>query len=680
MFKEYARIPLSTANQAVPSLLRVLLVGNQEEDFFLIREILERHRSTLLAQLDHAASLKEAKSMLESGDYGLVLFQHETADSAAIKLLSEFLRVRGAVPFVLLTEQADEKDVAAIIQAGAWDCMGRTELNGANLMRTVRCALSLHAMQQKQQAAENNLRTLACAVEHSADAVFVTNSDGIIQYVNQAFETLTGYSQPDVIGKPQLILKADHPVPMLYRELWETIRGDVGRGLQVNRKKNGQICYVDESINPIWDTEGHVTHFVCNCRDFTERLRIEAQLVQSQKMDAVGRLAGGVAHDFNNLLTIITSYSELALDTVIPGTATQKRLLEILSAARRATELTRQLLAFSRRQPQALRVAELNPVVEAIMKTLHRLIGEDIEVEFRAGEGLGRVRLDPVQMEQILMNLAANSRDAMPQGGRFTIETSDVYLDQAYLERKRAIIPMGRYAVVTVSDTGTGIPHDQLEHIFEPFYTTKPAGQGTGLGLATVYGIVKQNHGFVWVYSEGGLGTTFKIYLPCVKGSVSPIDVKEENQEESQAGTETVLLVEDEEPLRRAAAEFLRLRGYTVLEAKDGADALAISKKHDSAIHLAVSDVVMLRLSGGELAKELENLRPETKLLFVSGYAGQMVSDHKVTDGEHHFLQKPFTLKQLAGKVRMVLDRNPAALPLLKDTRAHAMAARAGSE
>ncbi len=661
--------------------MRVLLVGNQEEDFFLIREILERHRSAVLAQLDHAASLEAGKVMLERADYGLVLFEHETADTAAVRLLSELLHARGAIPFVLLTEQADEKDVAAIIQAGAWDCMGRAELNGANLMRTVRCAVSLHAMQQKQQAAENNLRTLSCAVEHASDAVFVTDSDGIIQYVNRAFEKLTGYSQHDVVGKPQLILKAEQPVPMLYRELWETIRGDVGHGLQVNRRKNGQIYYVDESLSPIWDAEGHVTHFVCNCRDLTERLRIEAQLVQSQKMDAVGRLAGGVAHDFNNLLTIITSYSELALDTVMPETATQKRLLEILSAARRATELTRQLLAFSRRQPQALRVAELNPVVEQIMKTLHRLIGEDIEVQFRAGEGLGRVRLDPVQVEQILMNLAANSRDAMPQGGRFTIETSDVYLDEAYIEKKRAIIPMGRYVVLSVSDTGAGIPSDELEHIFEPFYTTKPAGQGTGLGLATVYGIVKQNQGFIWVYSEQGLGTTFRIYLPCVKESVATIEGQEERAEDAQAGTETVLLIENEEPLRRAAAEFLRLRGYTVLEARDGADALALSKKHESVIHLAVSDVVMPHMSGGELAKELEALRPETKLLFMSGYAGQMISDHKVMDGGHNFLQKPFTLKQLAGKIRTVLDRNRTAEPLLKNTEpASAIAARtAGS-
>jgi CheY-like chemotaxis protein len=379
-------------------------------------------------------------------------------------------------------------------------------------------------------------------------------------------------------------------------------------------------------------------------------------------MDAIGRLAGGIAHDFNNLLTIITSYSELALDSVIPGSTAQSRMHEILSAAHRAADLTRQLLAFSRQQPQALRVAEVNPVVSAIVKTLSRLIGEDIELVFVPGEGMGRVRLDPVQIEQILMNLAANSRDAMPQGGKCTIQTCNVHLDEHYADRKRAVIPVGRYAVLTVTDTGAGIHADHLTHVFEPFYTTKPSGKGTGLGLATVYGIVKQNHGFVWVYSEPGIGTIFKIYLPCVEEQPSTLEMPDAGAETVFRGTETVLLVEDEEALRRAAAELLSLRGYNVLEAKDGLDALSVARQYGSIIHLAVTDVVMPHMSGGELAKELETIRPETRVLFVSGYAGQTVLDHDV-NAEHNFLQKPFTLKQLASKVRSVLDHSSMSLP-----------------
>jgi len=645
--------------------LRVLLVGSKEEDFFLIREILDRNHGALPAELDHANSLEEAKVMLHMTAYGLVLFEHQTGDAAATKLLSEFLQSRGALPFILLTEHADEKAVAEIIQAGAYDCVERSQLNGANLVRTIRCALSLHSSQQETQVAEQALRKLSCAVEQSADTIFITNSDGVIEYVNPAFETLTGYSQTEVVGKSPAMLKSGQQPPVLYRELWETIRsGGVYRSVLVNRKKNGELYYVDESISPIRDAEGRVTHFVSNGRDLTERLRLEAKLLQAQKMDAVGRLAGGVAHDFNNLLTIITSYSELALDSVIPGSPTQSRIQEILSAARRAADLTRQLLAFSRQQPQALRVAELNPVLSGIVKILHRLIGEDIELVYLPGDGLGRVRVDPVQIEQILMNLAANSRDAMPQGGRFTVQTSDVRLDEQYADRKRAVIPTGRYVVLSVSDTGAGIPAEHLSHVFEPFYTTKSSGNGTGLGLATVYGIVKQNHGFVWVYSEEGMGTIFKIHLPCVDERPVTATIQNQAVEAVMRGTETLLLVEDEEALRRAAAEFLRLRGYNVLEARDGADALSVSKSHGSTIHLMVTDVVMPRMSGGQLAKELETLRPETRVLFVSGYAGQTVVDHKVVDVENNFLQKPFTLKQLAVKVRKVLDLTHKAGPV----------------
>lgn len=661
--KSKRTISLSTATQLVPSPLRVLLVGSQEEDFFLVREILVRNWNALPAELDHANSLEEAKTMLRSSDYGLVLFEHETVDAAATKLLSEFLHTRGAMPFILLTEHADEKAVAEIIQAGAYDCMERSQLNGANLVRTIRCALSLHATQQQRQIAEESLRKLSCAVEQSADTIFITNSDGIIEYVNPAFETMTGYCGQEVIGKPQSILKSELQAPVLYSELWESIRsGDVRRGIVVNRKKNGEVCYVDESISPIRDSEGRIANYVFNGRDYTERLRLEAKLLQSQKMDAIGRLAGGIAHDFNNLLTIITSYSELALDSVIPGSAAQSRMREILSAARRAAELTRQLLAFSRQQPQALRVAEVNPVVSVIVKTLSRLIGEDIELMFLPGEGLGKVRLDPVQIEQILLNLAANSRDAMPQGGKCTVETSNVQLDEHYADQKRAVIPVGRYAVLTVTDTGAGIHPDHLSHIFEPFYTTKPSGKGTGLGLATVYGIVKQNHGFVWAYSEPQMGTIFKIYLPCVDEQRCTIEMPEHGIETVLRGTETVLLVEDEDALRRAAAELLGLRGYNVLQAKDGLDALSVARKHKSIIHLTVTDVVMPHMSGGELAKELEILRPETRVLFVSGYAGQTVLDHDVNI-ENNFLQKPFTLKQLAGKVRSVLDHSSVNLP-----------------
>ena len=645
-------VPLAAAS------LRVLLVGNQEEDFFLIREILARSRSMLTAELDHAHSLEEAKTMLHRKAYGLVLFEYQTADAAAIQLLAEYLQSGSSVPFILLTEHANEDTVAEIIQAGAWDCVDKSELNGANLVRTIRCTLALHSMQQGRNSAQESLRKLSRAVEQSADTVMVTDHQGVIEYVNPAFEALTGYSLDEVAGKTPRILKSGEQGDETYRELWKTIlSGNIYRSILVNKKKNGDLYYVEQSISPVRDGQGLITHFISNGRDMTERLGLEAQLLQAQKMDAIGRLAGGVAHDFNNLLTIITSYSELALDVVVPASPLENKLQEILSAARRATQLTRQLLAFSRKQEQALRVVELNSVIHEIIRTLHRLIGEDIELAFAPGERLGRVRVDPVQIEQILMNLAANARDAMPQGGRLKIETAAVYLDDEYIHRKHAIIPTGNYALITVQDTGVGISPDHLPHVFEPFYTTKPSGQGTGLGLATVYGIVKQNYGFVWAYSEVGMGTVFKIYLPCVEDKVQKVDPPLANLEPAVRGTETVLLVEDENAVRRATSEFLNLHGYTVLEAKDGLDALSVAKNYGSTIHLVVTDVVMPHMSGGQLAKELETFRPETEVLFVSGYAGKTIIDHKVADLDTNFLQKPFTLKQLSGKIREALNK-----------------------
>ena len=647
---------LTAVKQAkTTATLRVLLVGRKEEDFFLVREILERNQSILSAELDHAQTLDRAREMLRDKPYSLVLFEHETGDAEVVRLATEFLHAGVSIPFILLTEGADEKTVAETIAAGVWNCVDKSRLDGATLVRTIRSTLALHSIEQKHHSAQESLRKLSHAVEQSPDMVVITDSHGVIEYANPAFEVLTGFRRDEVCGKTPSVLKSGEQGADFYQELWKTIlSGGVFRGILVNRKKNGDRYYVEQCISPVRDSDGQITHFVSNGRDLTERLHLEAELRQAQKMDAIGQLAGGVAHDFNNLLTVITSYSELALDAAPAGSGLESKLQEILLAARRAAELTRQLLAFSRKQPQSLRVVEVNQVIGGISKTLSRLIGEDIEFHFIPGSGLGRVRVDPLHIEQVLMNLAANARDAMPQGGRFHIETSDVRLDDGYVQRKGAVIPVGRYTLISVSDTGLGIPPEHLPHVFEPFYTTKPAGEGTGLGLATVYGIVKQNKGFIWAYSEPNMGTIFKIYLPCVAAR---------NREEADTapskgparGTETILLVEDEAAVRHSTSEFLKLQGYTVLEANDGREALSIAQRFDGVIHLVVTDVVMPHLSGGEMAKQLRHMRPDTKLLFVSGYPGKTVLDHQVFDLETNFLQKPYTLKQLSGKIRAAL-------------------------
>lgn len=641
-----------------PTPLRVLLVGEREEDFYLIREILERSRTVLAAELEHARTLRDAKDLLEQRPYGLVLFEHEAGGPESVQLIREFLHAGLSIPFILLAEDADEKSVAESIGSGSWNCLTKSQLDGATLVRTIRSTLAVHSLQTEQRNAEELLRKLSSAVEQSADTVIVTDRCGTIEYVNPAFEGLTGYTQEEVCGQTPRILKSGRQGPETYEEMWKTLlAGNVYRGILVNRKKNGELYYVEESICAVRDGDGMISHFIANGRDVTDRLRLEAQLLQAQKMDAIGRLAGGVAHDFNNLLTIITSYSELALDAIPENSPLEAKIHEILLAARRAAELTRQLLAFSRKQPQALRVVEINPVVASISKMLPRLIGEDISFTFIPGQNIGRVRVDPIQIEQVLMNLAANARDAMPGGGHLRVETSDVRLDEHYIQSKPAAIPPGHYALITVSDDGAGIPREDLPHIFEPFYTTKPSGQGTGLGLATVYGIVKQNHGYIWVYSEPASGTVFKVYLPCVNGNEVTGQSESSTRQASPRGSETILLVEDEQAVREATAEFLRLQGYNVLEAKDGLDALSSAKKCSGNIHLVVTDVVMPNMSGGELAKELERLRPETNFLFVSGYAGKTVVDHNV-DLETNFLQKPYSLKELALKIRAAISRS----------------------
>lgn len=647
---------LTAAKTALSRLpLRVLLVGEKEEDFFLMRDILNGARTTFASELDHARSLEEAEAMLHERPYGLILFEHATGDTQVVNFLSKFLHGGRSIPYIVLTEDADEYTIAEAIGAKTWNCLTKSQMDGATLIRTIQSTLELHALKEGQYAAEESLRKLSQAVEQSPDMVMVTSHNGTIEYVNPAFEQLSGYTREEVLGKTPRILKSGEQGPEVYQDIWRTLLGgNVYRGILVNRRKNGDLYHIEQSICPVRDPQGKISHFIATGRDLTERVRLEAQLTQAQKMNAIGRLAGGVAHDFNNLLTIITSYSEMALDEIAPGSSLSSKIQEILLAARRAAELTRQLLAFSRKQPRSLRLADLNEIIGTIAKTLPRLIGEDIEFNFIPGQGLGRARVDPVQIEQILMNLASNARDAMPQGGEFRIETSNVVLNDRDITFKHMNMPLGRYALISVSDNGEGIAPEHLPHIFEPFYTTKRSG-GTGLGLATVYGIVKQNKGFVWVYSELKKGTIFKIYLPCVGEKLNSRESDEASIQPVARGTETILVVEDEPAVRHASTEFLRLQGYNVLEAADGLDALAVTKQHAAPIHLVLTDVVMPNMSGGELAEQVRHLRPGIKLLFVSGYAGRTVLDHKVLDAANNFLQKPYTLKELAAKIREVL-------------------------
>jgi PAS domain S-box-containing protein len=479
----------------------------------------------------------------------------------------------------------------------------------------------LYRREQQRQKPEDMLRQLWRAVEQSADLVIITDRAGVMEYVNPAFEILTGYPRLEAIGQTLRILKADQQDPAIYREMWQTILGGkVFRGIVLNRKKNGETFIVEKAIAPLREGTGQITHFISTDRDISERRRLEAQLQQAGKMDAIGRLAGGVAHDFNNLLMVISAYAELMLDSLAAEHPLRHNAEQIMTASGRATALTRQLLAFGRKQMQTLQFLDLNSIIRDISKLLPRLIGEDIELVIVSGGELRRVKADPVQIEQVVMNLSANARDAMPRGGKLTIETTNVRLDDNYVQR-HSIVPPGDYVLLTVTDSGEGIAPQHLSHIFEPFYTTKEAGKGTGLGLATVYGIVKQSGGFVWVYSEPGMGTTFKIYLPGAHPDSKDIPVVKSMQTLYTSGYETLLLVEDEVTVRQATLEFLTLQGYSVLEAKNGEDALMVAREYSETIDLMITDVIMPRMGGAKLAERIAVERPSMKVLFVSGYA-----------------------------------------------------------
>jgi len=386
-----------------------------------------------------------------------------------------------------------------------------------------------------------------------------------------------------------------------------------------------------------------------------EREKMELQMRAAQRMETVGRLAGGVAHDFNNLLTVIQGYARFLHDDFREGDPAREDTDAILNAAERAARLTSQLLAFSRRQVQELRVVNLNEMVAELDKMLRRLIAEDIELVTKLSPDLGRVKVDITQMEQVLMNLVVNARDAMSGGGKLTIETSEAQLEETYGAAKNVEVPPGHYVMLAVTDTGTGMDKETQSQIFEPFFTTKEKSKGTGLGLSTVYGIVKQSGGYIWVYSEPGQGTTFKIYLPLVE--------EEATREASSRpaadlrGSETILVVEDDEPVRKVAVRILQRHGYQVLEAGNGGDALLLCEQHDGPIHLTLTDIVMPQMSGRELAKRLAAVRPEMRVIFSSGYTDNAVAHHGVLDEGTVFLQKPFSSDALVRKVREILDK-----------------------
>ena len=502
-------------------------------------------------------------------------------------------------------------------------------------------------------------------VETAVDGIVTIGEGGLIESFNPAAERLFGYAASEAIGQNVSLL-----MPTPYREehdgylrnyLATGNRKIIGIGREVvGRRKGGAEFPIEIAVTE--SRLGERRLFTGIVRDISARklaeegrAEAEEQLRQSQKLEAVGQLAGGVAHDFNNILGVITGYGELARKQVPEGHPARPRLDQMVKAAERAAGLTRQLLAFSRKQVLQPQFLELNAVVSDLDKMLQRVVGEDVEIQVRAAEKLGTVRADPTQVQQIVMNLVVNARDAMPRGGQLTIETANAEFDEQYAAEHPPAKP-GRFVMLAISDTGIGMDAETRRRIFEPFFTTKPAGEGTGLGLATVYGIVKQSGGHIWVYSEPGQGTTFKIYLPCVD-EPTQVEAAAAAAAPVARGHETVLLVEDTGSLREVIREVLEQQGYTVLVASQGEEALALAQEHGGVIDLLLTDVVMPKLGGGDLARQLRGLRPALRVLYMSGYAGGAVSRLGALEEGFVLLEKPFTGERLARAVREALDR-----------------------
>jgi two-component system cell cycle sensor histidine kinase/response regulator CckA len=519
--------------------------------------------------------------------------------------------------------------------------------------RGVGFVLDISARKRAEESLRQSESQFRGLFENALDAVLIANDLGVYVDANPAACALLGVPHNEIMGRTLNDFTEEDSGPEAW-PMWEQfLKEGRMRGVIHLRRPDGKGVEVDfyATANFLPGRHFSVMH------DVTERRKLEEQLRQSQKLESVGMLAGGIAHDFNNLLTVIAGYSQLTLRHLDKADPLARNIEEIEKAAKRATVMTRQLLAFSRKQVLQPRVLDLNSIIAGIEKMLGRLVGEDMELRTAPGDGLGQVKADPGQIEQVILNLVVNARDAMPKGGKITIETANVYLDQEYTLRHIGVQP-GWYAMVAVSDTGDGMDAEMQKHIFEPFFTTKEQGKGTGLGLSTVYGIVKQSGGNIWVYSEVGVGTSFKIYLPLVEAQVTEPDAHAERPE-SVAGTETILLAEDEEMVRNLARKCLKMHGYTVLEAANPEEALLICEQHEGPIHLVLTDVVMPRMSGTLLAEEVLKLRPDTRVLYMSGYTDQAIVHDGVLDGDIAFIGKPFTPDALVLKVVEVLQQNP---------------------
>ncbi len=572
-----------------------------------------------------------------------------------------------ALQYTVIGPLAGITAVARTIAHG--DYTIRPAVRGSSELRSLAASIAAmsssiqqHIAELRQQNASlleqiNQRERLSAAIEQASEMVLILDLNGRIEYVNPAFERVTGYTRHEVIGTDLRALAAAPIDSALEQAIAIRLaEGQPWSGRFTGRKKNGSEYVEEATITPVRDTTGTISNCVMVKRDITTELQLEEQLRESQKMEAIGQLAGGVAHDFNNLLQIIQGFGELAIEASPPQGTAREAASEILRASERAAALVSQLLAFSRRQVLELTDLSLNDVVVDVMRMIRRVIGDHIEISFVADEELRLIRADKGQIEHILMNLCVNARDAMPDGGSITIETANVNVDSQFCTRHSWAMP-GEYVLLCVSDTGFGMDSDTLASIFEPFYTTKPMGHGTGLGLSTVYGLVKQHNGMIHAYSEPGNGTVFRIYLPSVR-SATPVAAPEPVGA-GLGGTETILVAEDNDAILRLTRDVLEKAGYRVLVAADGDEAVLVFDAHQMEIDLALIDLMMPKRNGTAVYAHIQAVKPSTRVLFASGYSKSGIHTQFVLQEGIHLIQKPYQSQSLLHKIRELLDAPP---------------------
>ena len=639
---------------------RILMIESDSSFAGTIRGMLEDRQNSNF-QVAQAETLRAAGPLLAAESFDGVLLDSQALDSSGISGAVKMYPQISSLPIVVIISEHQNAVGKQPLDASAIEFLAKKTLSGELLQKTLRYAIERNRTERALRQSEQRFQDL---FENAKDILFTLDLEGNVTSLNKSAEEVMGWTRAEALSINLKSLVAPEHANLCTQIMQRILNEEPLQHFEISLlRKDGRKALLETSARLIY-SDGRRQGIQGIARDVTERRQLESMVRQSQKLEAIGRLSGGLAHDFNNLLCVISGHAELLSERLEETLPAARNVMQIKKAVDSASTLVRQLLAFSRKQVFHPQILNLNAIVVETEKLLGRLIGEDIEFFTSLEPELGPVQVDPIQVEQVLVNLVLNARDAMPQGGKLTIETYNMDLEEGS-RSNGGITPAGKYVVLAVTDNGCGMDEETQSRIFEPFYTTKELGKGTGLGLATVYGIVRQSGGFIWVYSEIDQGTTLKVYLPRVNDPATALP-SEQTKRDVRRGTETVLLVENAEPLRALAKEFLKSSGYAVMEADNGKEALQIAKAFSGPIDLLLTDVIMPGMGGKQLAEQLTGLRPATKVLYMSGYPDDGIVKSGILGSGMAFLEKPFTREILLRKVRQALSEQTltAATPM----------------